>query len=148
MSLGRKTCPPRSPNGERLTVSHADVDVVPWVATPAHVVGFMDGEEAVNTLPVWKTGHIASEPSVDRDNLPMFLIDATTRRGMSGSPVHLRVTGGYRSRDRRGEIVQLSESRTMWLGVYSGRTSENSELGRVWRPEVVRDTVMARLPAK
>lgn len=38
-------------------------------------------------FPVWKRGSIASEPLFNINLGPAILVDAVTRRGMSGSPV-------------------------------------------------------------
>lgn len=54
------------------------------------IIGFPLGLSSTG-WPIWKTGHIASDPLVDVDGRRGFLIDATTREGMSGSPVILRI---------------------------------------------------------
>jgi len=40
-------------------------------------------------FPIWKTGYIASEPSINFESKPIFLIDSRTKEGNSGSPVYL-----------------------------------------------------------
>lgn len=42
--------------------------------------GFYDKK---NSLPIWKTGSIASEPEIDFENKPLFLIDVSAFPGMS-----------------------------------------------------------------
>ncbi len=120
-----------------LDLSLADADVVPRVAMPVSIIGFPLGLTSARIFPIWKTGHIASEPGLDYNSEPLFLIDATTRPGMSGSPVVLRMIGGYKRKN--GEYVSLSGPVTLFLGVYSGRIHEDSEIGRVWRPRLIKE---------
>jgi hypothetical protein len=79
------------------------------VAQECYIMGFPEGlvsrPQPRVVMPVWKTGHIASEPYVDfHADIPVLLVDATTRRGMSGAPVIVR-----------------SQDRTRLVGIYSGR---------------------------
>lgn len=115
-----------------------NVDMIPEVAMPVSIIGFPLGISSVGQFPVWKTGHIASEPLLDFCGLPLFLIDATTRGGMSGSPVVLRLHGGYKTSD--GKMVMATAGpHTKFLGIYSGRMNSDVELGRVWKPSVIED---------
>src|SRR5258708_9345682 len=50
-------------------------------------LGLVDRTTPVHVLPIYKTAHIASEPHLDFQGRPIVIIDGTTRRGMSGSPV-------------------------------------------------------------
>lgn len=114
-------------------------EVIPSVASPVSIVGFWKRGLFSGELPVWKTGHIASEPLVDYDGNPLFLVDANTQQGMSGSPVFQRVSTGYKTPGRHG-VVNVSEPVTQFLGVYSSRwtaTADNMTLGRVWKPTAV-----------
>src|SRR5262249_18287059 len=66
-------------------------------------------------LPIWKTGHVASEPDVDFNGEPTFLVDVSAFPGMSGSPVLAVASGIYESEDgvmRSGRVIKL-------LGVFS-----------------------------
>jgi hypothetical protein len=63
-----------------------------YVSQTCYILGFPEGiihrpRPDVAVLPIWKTGHLASEPGFDFDDLPRLLIDATTRSGMSGAMV-------------------------------------------------------------
>ena len=115
----------------------SEADLVPQVAMCVSVIGYPLGMTAHGVFPVWKTGHIASEPEIDYQNSPMFLIDATTRGGMSGSPVVIRLNGGYKTRN--GNYILAGGITTKFLGTYSGRTHENSEIGKVWKPTVIKE---------
>ena len=70
----------------------------------------------------------------------MFLIDCRTRKGQSGSPViRYRNGGGYVAHDNDIEVVSpLSQ----FLGVYSGRINEDSDLGTVWKSHLVSELLV------
>jgi hypothetical protein len=121
-----------------LDLAVADVDMLPEVAMPVSIIGFPLGLTGAGMFPIWKTGHIASEPALDYDEKPVFLIDATTRGGMSGSPVVLRLTGGYRTANG-GSVLASGGYQTRFLGVYSGRLPGDSNVGLVWRPRVIHE---------
>lgn len=121
-----------------LDLSLADVDMVPQVAMPVSIIGFPLGFTSSGFFPIWKTGHIASEPNLDFHGEPLFLIDATTKGGMSGSPVVLRLSGGYKTKNGN-TVMSSSGYRTLFLGVYSGRLSKDSDIGRVWRPRLINE---------
>lgn len=121
-------------------LSLADTDLVPQVAMPVSIIGFPLGFSSAGAFPIWKTGHIASDPELDYQGIPAFLIDATTRLGMSGSPVVVRLFGGYATRS--GTLVMASGSqRTRFLGLYSGRIHQDSEIGLVWRPRLISELI-------
>ncbi len=89
-------------------------------------------------LPIWKRGTISTEPVIDIENLPKFLVDTATRSGMSGSPVIMQRNGfhAFDGQQLTGkEIIGLIR---LFAGVYSGRigTEDNlqTQLGIVWKP--------------
>lgn len=127
-------------------------DLFTEVGMEVAVVGFPFDITGGGVLPVWKTGHIASEPLVPLPDLggPCFLVDASTRGGMSGSPVYQRSYGFHRTED--GKLQSPSGTRTKWLGIYSGRVFPSkavreadpeaqlsTDIGIVWKPDAVRD---------
>lgn len=112
-------------------------DMIPVVAMPASIIGFPHGGTGYGVFPIWKTGHIASDPDLDYLNLPVLLIDATTKPGMSGSPVVLRLNGGFKTRSGN-TIMSQSGLSTIFLGIYSGQDSLR-EIGWVWKSTVIRD---------
>src|SRR5436190_207162 len=86
-----------------LNVSSLDSQVpqVPlYVSQLCHIIGFPLGLEhrPANGIlfPIWKTGHIASEPNSDFNGFPKLLVDATPRRGMSGALVVVKQNYRYR----------------------------------------------------
>ena len=119
----------------------AETDLETLVGMPVSIIGFPFGIEEIAEFPIWKTGHIATEPLWDFKGRPVFLIDATTRGGMSGSPVVLRRSDGIRITEG-GKFTHTSpESR--FLGVYASRPDASLELGSVWKPQVVHE-ILAR----
>ena len=117
-----------------LSLADADLKLVP--SEPVSIIGFPFGVTSSGLFPIWKTGHIASDLDIDYDGKPMFIIDATTKAGMSGSPVVARRIGSY---TRKGGGMTVGRDITRFLGIYSGRTifDDQVEIGMVWRPEVL-----------
>lgn len=123
--------------------------------TPVTFVGYPYGYfDRANSLPIWKTGHIASEPSVDFDGKPYFVVDISAFSGMSGSPVFAITHGSYETDD--GNIA-VGKARK-FLGIYASmqmlneqkyleefehskkvgiRYQESLELGHVWKESLV-----------
>jgi hypothetical protein len=99
-----------------------------YVSQTCHIIGYPEGlairPSPDVVFPVWKTGTIASEPYVDVDEDPKLLVDARTYRGMSGAPVIVRV-----------------QNYTRLVGVYSGRTDDRSDIGFVFKPNVVNEVL-------
>jgi hypothetical protein len=127
-----------------LDLALAGVDLVAQPAAPVCVIGFPFGLGTGGNWPIWKTGHIASDPSLDYEpGKPAFLIDATTRSGMSGSPVIIRMSGGFPTAG--GGFMIGGGTRTRFVGIYSGRIHAKSEVGRVWRPFVLEEILKDRL---
>jgi len=96
------------------------------------VVGFPFGLTAGAAFAIWATGFIASEPGINLDGLPKFLIDCRSRKGQSGSPVIAYRSGGPVSISH-GATTHYSGPVFDFLGVYSGRINEQSDLGIVWK---------------
>ena len=107
------------------------------------IVGFPYGQTAGAGLAIWKSGTIASDPDVDYGGQPVFLIDATTRPSMSGSPVYARRSGS--SVGPRGGVQIFGGTRDRFLGIYAGRIHEDAEVGRVWKVDALMDIYEALL---
>ena len=101
------------------------------------VVGFPFGLRGGADSAIWVRGTVASEPGFGFEGEPCFLIDARTRHGQSGSPVIVPV--------RRHEQSELGGGMP-WriVGIYSGRTDEASDLGRVWHLSVLNSILTER----
>lgn len=117
-----------------LDISLAQTDLLLSPSEPVSIVGFPFGIAAAGKFPIWKTGHIASDIDLNYEDKPVFLVDATTKRGMSGSPVFARRLGSiYRS--STGNIGGRDVTR--FLGIYSGRIRDQSDVGMVWKHSVI-----------
>ena len=125
--------------GERNSVSLAD-DWHRWdVGSELHVIGYPYGQMA-GPFPVWSKGFIASEPDVDIDDLPLFLIDCRSRPGQSGSPVYARFRVGDVV-SHQGKDYQAKKPVSYFVGAYSGRLRSDSDLGLVWKRSCIEELV-------
>lgn len=102
------------------------------------VVGYPFGVSN-DGLALWSTGFIASEPEIDHDSLPLFLIDCRARKGQSGSPVIAYRTGAFLSGP--SVTMHLDGPACRLLGIYSGRINEESDLGFVWKTSAIAELV-------
>ena len=116
----------------------ADFDLMIYPSESVSIIGFPQGITSEGKFPIWKTGHVASDVDLDWGGKPAFLIDATTKSGMSGSPVIAK----------RVSIYQTSQGNNIgnaakFLGVYSGREIDQSgiEIGYVWKPKVINEII-------
>lgn len=113
--------------------SHLKVDIPDLI----NVIGFPFGKKAGDRndryLAIWMSGYIASEPSINYNQLPCFLIDCRTRSGQSGSPVIAYRAGQHTMTD--GSIVLGAGITAKLLGVYSGRINKEADIGIVWKIE-------------
>lgn len=122
---------------EEITNSLIEVNV----GEPSSVIGFPIGK-SIESFPIWTTGFLASDYDLNYEGLPRFLIDCRTRKGQSGSPVILHRASGTVHLEGQN-IVSATKERPLarLLGIYSGRISEESDLGYVWKFEAVMDLV-------
>ncbi|WP_410000801.1 trypsin-like peptidase domain-containing protein [Rhizobium leguminosarum] len=108
------------------------------------VLGFPFGISGGGSLAVWATGFVASEPDVDYDGKPTFLIDCRTRQGQSGSPV---IAYRHGSADLEGGgIIVFDRPATRFLGIYSGRVNGEADLGIVWKARAVAELIASITP--
>ena len=146
------------------TEAHTRGDIKIRPSSGATLLGYPYGFfDESHFLPVWKTGHVASEPSVDFNDLPTFLVDVSAFPGMSGSPVLAVANGIYESEDgamRSGRVLKL-------LGIFSAmpivrekkaaevngltetQTTEiNLQLGYVWKATLIADLAKTYRPRR
>ena len=109
------------------------------VGSELHVVGYPYGQIG-GPFPIWSKGSIASEPDVDISGLPVFLIDCKTRPGQSGSPVFTHFRAGTIIEHEGGEF-QARRAMNYFVGVYSGRLRNDSDLGLVWKRSGIEELV-------
>lgn len=110
-----------------------------WYSTKiderVNIIGFPFGISADN-FPIWSSGYVASEPKIDFNNLPLFLVDCRTRKGQSGSPVTKTFLEGA-TREIKNQTYKLTKDEVHLLGIYSGRINSESDLSRVWKIEAL-----------
>lgn len=119
----------------------ADFDLMIYPSEPVSIIGFPQGITSDGKFPIWKTGHVASDIDLDWGGKPAFLIDATTKSGMSGSPVIAKRISIYQT--SRGNTIGNA---VKFLGIYSGREIDENgiEIGYVWKPKVIRE-ILAKI---
>lgn len=126
----------------------------------AFVVGFPQGIGPLGVFPVWKRASIATDVCLPIDGHPKFLVDAAGRAGLSGSPVY-RIEKGISQREAGGKIDVFLGDVHEFIGIYTGRVEdklsheidatsatqgshrrrESSDLGFVWREEIVQEVL-------
>jgi hypothetical protein len=90
----------------------------------------------------WSTAFVASEPTENFSGQPVFLVDCRARTGQSGSPVY-RFARAWEHFETTNGWAQQAPSPARLLGLYSGRISHDSDLGRVWKYEVIHQLLEA-----
>jgi len=121
-----------------LDTTHYFRDLFILPGFPVSIIGFPNGLSSDGRLAIWKTGHIASDLAVDINGTPQFLIDATTRAGMSGSIVIFRMSPYLRK--NLGTFMGIG---TQFLGIYTSQ-SDLEEIGYVLKPIALK-TLMDQL---
>ncbi|MGU7840101.1 hypothetical protein ACV22V_11595, partial [Burkholderia sp. AW33-5] len=118
--------------------------------TDAFILGYPHGISGGAHFPVWKRGSIASEPTANVDRLPKMLVDASTRRGMSGSPVFAHVEG-MSFPEGADPVADFGEatfgSTFQFMGCYSGsigREPFEAQLGIAWKEEAITHIIDSR----
>jgi hypothetical protein len=116
--------------------------------------GFSGGD---GVLPLYKRGSIASEPIINQQRLPRFLIDCRTAEAMSGSPVICSHSGIWNPNGKFDGQTVMGTVRK-FVGVYSGRLIERdalgaedpaaTDVGQVWRQEVIDEILRHNSPGK
>ncbi|TAV89299.1 trypsin-like serine peptidase [Rhizobium leguminosarum] len=115
-------------------------------AETVSVVGFPFGQAAGGLFGVWVSGFIASEPDVNFNGLPQFLVDCRTRPGQSGSPVIAVRRGSATFKNGSTEIGRLNFAEL--LGIYSGRINDKSDIGIVWKRAAIDELVQSITPLR
>jgi hypothetical protein len=72
--------------------------------------------------------------------MPTMLIDCRTRQGQSGSPVLAFREGGAVSMSD-GTTALFGGPVQRFLGIYSGRVNDESDLGIVWKASAIAELV-------
>ena len=152
--------PIRIQQKEQTWLMQQPINSIPYNQIPVRpgstifIIGFPRGI-TVKGLPIWKSGYIASEPSLDITigknmkidykegrildgyTLPAFFIDSQTREGMSGAPVIASYNAGLWSPSdpnnrnlneimKKKDFCLVGEGK-QFFGCYSGRFVPNEE---------------------
>ena len=98
-------------------------EIFTHVGMDCAIVGYPTTHFGNLMMPVWRRGAIASEPLLPVDGKPMFLLDAATSPGFSGSPVFRRHIGPLPQLQADGSTNILADRvmTTTFVGVYAGR---------------------------
>lgn len=115
-------------------------DILVGPADPVSVIGFPFSVTAGGAFGVWATGFLASEPVVNFADLPIQLVDCRTRQGQSGSPVIAYRSGGMVPM-MDGSAAAFNGPVYRFIGIYSGRINNESDLGLVWRIAAIHELV-------
>ncbi len=130
------------------TGPRTDPQQAPWPpqlfpAQDVFIVGYPYNLSVGPLLPLWMRGTIASDPAFGYDagdkSYPLFLIDARTRKGQSGAPVIRYRAPGSAVFLNDGRLAKTTAPDSDIVGVYSGRTNKESDLGFVWSMDEVDD---------
>lgn len=97
------------------------------------VVGFPSRNFAEPYFPIWRRGAIASEPRIPVNGQPIFLVDAMTSPGMSGSIVIQREFGPSARLGADGNLTTNLQAvvTNKLIGIYGGRVANNDALGDI-----------------
>ncbi|MET3592881.1 hypothetical protein ABID26_002269 [Mesorhizobium shonense] len=117
-----------------------DVDILVTPGDTVSVIGFPFGLTGGGRFAIWATGFLATELDIDYDNRPVFLIDCRSRPGQSGSPVVASRSGGMVPLTNGNKAV-FGGPVSAFLGIYSGRINDQSDLGIVWKRTAIAELV-------
>lgn len=128
------------------STSTPDNEMIIRPAESVSVIGFPFGQSAGGLFPIWVSGFIASEPDIDYDGKPVFLIDCRTGPGQSGSPV---IAIKYDMvKFKSGGLAMGGGPVSEFLGIYSGRINDQSNIGLVWKRKAIDELVQSIQPQK
>jgi hypothetical protein len=130
-------------------------DMAIEIGNQVFILGYPLGFQHFAETPIWKSGIIASEPKLETpESRNRVVIDATTRQGMSGSPVIMRQKTHYLS--ERGEIA-VHPNATRFIGIYSSRPDipaatdlndedRRAEIGFFYKSGCIHDAIVSGIP--
>ena len=109
-----------------------DEQLLANVGVDCFVVGFSSASYHHPFFPIWRRGSIAYEPLSPVDDKPIFLVDAMTSAGMSGSAIFQRWHGPAPVLNHGALEVDIKKIvSTRLIGVYGGRLGNKAELGQI-----------------
>lgn len=137
-----------------------ECDMAIEIGNQVFVLGYPLGLSHFANTPIWKRGAIASEPHYETpSSRNKIVIDATTRKGMSGAPVIMREKTHYLA---ESGVVKQKANASRFVGVYASRPAlvSNSaieeveaslashEVGYVFKSGCVHEVIVAGLRAR
>lgn len=108
------------------------------------ILGFPFGDVGTWPSAIWSTGYVSSEPRIRWDDRPAFLLDSRGRPGQSGAPVLRHITPASNLMLPDGDVLWPGTTVTVLVGVYCGRTNQQSDLAMVYTCDSIRE-VLARV---
>jgi len=115
----------------------ASGEIAVMIGMDVFILGYPFGSKPPG-FPVWKRGSIASEPDLVRLSTGYYLVDTTSRPGMSGSPVILRSWSNHILESNMWTISNDHLPIDRIIGVYSGRLQPtDAQIGIVWHVEYI-----------
>jgi hypothetical protein len=108
------------------------------------IIGYPFDTKTADGYAIWAQGAIATDLTVDFNEFPTFLVDSRTRPGQSGAPVIYYNDGGRAYRMASGDYLEPGREVISILGIYSGRINDESDLGLVFKREMVQEILTAK----
>nr|WP_232078753.1 trypsin-like peptidase domain-containing protein [Burkholderia multivorans] len=120
------------------TTPPPNLEIVLGPTDQVSIIGYPFGESAGANMAIWVNGTIASEPVVDYNEMPILLVDCRGRQGQSGSPVLAYRSGGAIAL-QNGNTAMCTGPVQNFVGIYSGRIRDDSDIGMIWKASAVRE---------
>lgn len=129
--------------GKRFLNEYGFVQMFSYVGMQIFVTGYSLSNFDQWMPATWKSGTLATEPAIPVDDKSMFLVDAATTPGMSGSPIFRRVFGPAAMADMSFKLDSIVT--TEFVGVYAGRLQssnlESVNLGYAWYGNLIEEII-------
>lgn len=91
-----------------------------------------------NDVLIWKKATIASDPNIDLELLPKYLINIAPQKGMHGSPV-ISCPDNFDKNNKKPSIN--------FVGIYTSQHSNSifgSYLGVTWKPRIIQEIISGK----
>lgn len=109
------------------------------------IVGYPLNLSGTEDLPIWLSGTVASDLA-NRPYRKCMFVDARSRKGSSGSLVVFKTAGA--SQHYPGGIMDRKGNHSYPIGIYSGRVTEDSEIGLVWHWNTIEQLLEGVIPLR
>jgi hypothetical protein len=140
---------------EKWSTNHLKVRTTTRTSVVGYPYGYYDTK---NSLPIWKTGSIASEPDIDFEGKKLIVLDISAFPGMSGAPVFAIAHGMYETEAGGMQGGSIKK----FIGIYASMQmltknkfleqlinqipvgiidQESLQLGHVWKASLIFDVL-------